>query len=178
MEILRNPKTGETFRVLESTAEVFRFDFSLAPRAAIPGAHTHPQSEQRIEVTAGALHLRVAGRQRVVRPGEAIAVAPGTPHYQWNPGDEMVRAVEEYRPGGRLHAMFATFFRLAEDGLLSSRGRVVAPLVAAAFFAEFRSEVCASPRLFQWGLDALAPLARAVGAHHRVRRAAQEAAPR
>ncbi len=115
--------------------------------------------------------MRVGGRHRVIGPGEAIAVAPGTPHFQWNPGDTAVEALEEYRPAGRLHAMFATFFRLADEGLLGRSGRVVSPLLAAAFFAEFRDEVRASPRVAQWALDLLAPLARLGGRHHAVGRA-------
>ena len=60
------------------------------------------------------------------KTGEVIAA--GAPHFQWNPGEVAVRAVEEYRPAGRLHAMFATFFRLAGAGRLNGGGRVVAPL--------------------------------------------------
>lgn len=165
--------------MVHSSAELLRFEFELRPRSAIPGTHTHPASEQRIAVSAGELHLKVGGRHRVIRPGEAIAVAPGTPHFQWNPGDTTVEAIEEYRPAGRLHAMFATFFRLAEEGMLGRSGRVVSPLLVAAFFAEFRDEVRASPRVAQWGLELLAPLARLGGRHHTVRRAriAAEASP-
>ncbi len=150
---------------------MLRFEFALGPRSAIPGTHTHPRSEQRISVSAGELHLRVGGRHRVVRPGESISVPPGTPHFQWNPGDTPVQAIEEYRPAGRLHDMFATFFRLAGEGMLGRRGRVVAPLLVAAFFAEFRDDVRASPRPAQSGLDLLAPLARLCGRHRAVQRA-------
>ncbi len=70
--------------------------------------------------------------------------------------------------------MFATFFRLASEGMLTRGGRVASPLLVAAFFAEFRDEVRATPALFQWGLDRLAPVARLLGYEDRVARAVAE----
>ena len=170
MEILRNEKTGESLAVLESTPERLRFEFILNPGAAIPAPHFHPHSAQCIEVIEGELHLHVAGRPVVVGPGESVSVPAGTTHYQWNPGEKAVRAIEAYYPRGRLHEMFATFFRLSNQGMLSRKGRVVSLLLVAAFFAEFRNEVRAWPAIAQWGLDALAPIARWLGYDERVKR--------
>lgn len=166
MEILppiRNDKTGESLRVLESTREIVRFEFELAPGQAIPAPHFHPASEQHIEVLAGELHLYVDGEHRVVRAGDALSVPAGVTHYQWNPGEVPVCAIESYRPAGELHEMFETFFRLASDGMLRRGGGIASPLLVAAFFAEFRSEVRAWPGIAQWGLDMLGPLARWLG---------------
>ncbi|NNL85383.1 MAG: cupin domain-containing protein, partial [Myxococcales bacterium] len=129
----------------------------------------HPSNEQRIGVHEGELHLYVAGEHVVVRAGESVSVSAGIPHFQWNPGVTPVRAEESYHPAGRLHDMFATFFRLSSDGMLRRGGGIASPLLVAAFFAEFRDSVRAWPTLAQWGLDALAPLARGFGYQHRVR---------
>ena len=127
-EILENPITGERLRILESTPETFKVHYSLRPHTEIAAEHFHPGKQQRVTVLSGEMHLRINGEHHVVRAGESATVPPGGHHFQWNPCDPEVVAIEEICPAGRLHEFFSVLFRLARDGKTDSRGRPSAPL--------------------------------------------------
>ena len=161
-EILENPVTGEALRVLESTPSVFKVQYSLRPHGEIAGEHFHPGKEQRITVLSGEMHLRINGAHRVVRAGESALVPAGAHHFQWNPCDSEVMAIEEIRPAGRLHEFFSVLFGLARDGKTDSQGRP-SLFLAAAVFSEFKGSI----RQARFGtrvlLDVLAPIASLLG---------------
>jgi quercetin dioxygenase-like cupin family protein len=161
-EILTNPVTGESLQILESTPRAFKIQYSLRPHGQIPGEHLHPGKEQRVTILSGEMHLRINGEHRVVRAGESATVPAGAPHFQWNPCDSEVVAIEEVCPAGRLHEFFFVLFRLAQAGKTDSQGRP-SLLLAAVLFSEFRDSIrqaAFGPRLL---LDALAPVAVALG---------------
>lgn len=135
-EQIINPITGETLHILESTNEVFKFQYQLEPHGAIASEHVHPAQQQTITVVAGELHCRVGDRQIVIRAGESVTIPAGVVHDQWNPTEKEVIAIEEYHPAGRIHQMFQTLFALARDGETDDKG-VPYPLIGAAFVAEF-----------------------------------------
>lgn len=160
--ILENPVTGEAFRVLESTPDVFKVQYSLRPHGEIAGAHFHPGKEQQITVLSGEMHLRINGAHRVVRAGESASVPAGAHHFQWNPSDAEVVAIEEIRPAGRLHEFFSVLFGLARDGKTDSQGRP-SLFLAAAVFSEFRGSIRQASFGTRLLLDVLAPIASLLG---------------
>lgn len=161
-EILENPVTGESMRILESTAETFSAQYALRPHGEIAGEHFHPHREQRISILSGAMHLRINGVHRVVRAGESATIPPGMRHFQWNPCDVEAVAVEEIRPAGRTHEFFEVLFGLARDGETNAKGEP-SLLLSAALFAEFRDSVRPAPIGMRLLLAALAPIAGALG---------------
>jgi quercetin dioxygenase-like cupin family protein len=161
-EILENPVTGESLRVLESTPQVFRVQYALRPHGEIAGEHFHPGKEQRVTVLSGEMHLRIRGEERVVRAGESATVPVGARHFQWNPSDTELVAVEEIAPAGRIHEFFSVLFQLARDGKTDSQGRP-SLLLAAALFSEFRDSIRQGPLFMRLLLDVLAPIASALG---------------
>src|SRR5262245_28182497 len=102
-EILHNPATGETIRVLESTRERFAFDYSLQPRAQIASSHAHPFQHQKFSVTSGTLVCVVDGKQVSLGAGESMVLEPGAVHDQANPHDVEVHVIEEFHPAARMH---------------------------------------------------------------------------
>ena len=52
-EILTNPVTGEAMTVRESSPEIFKIQYTMAPRGRIAVLHYHPFSAQIIRVLAG-----------------------------------------------------------------------------------------------------------------------------
>jgi len=168
-EVLANPVTGELMTVLESTPEAFRVRYSLAPRSSIASAHYHPSREQRVSVLAGEMHMRIDGVHQVLRAGESMTVPAGARHDQWNPGDIEVIAVEELRPAGRTHEMFAVLFGLATDGKTDSSG-YPSPLFSAAFLSEYGDCVQPAPLTARLILRALSPLAGALGYRRKLER--------
>lgn len=168
-EILENAVTGESMRVLESTVEAFRVQYTLRPHGEIAGEHLHPGGAHRFSVLSGELHVRVDGEHRIIRAGESASVPAGTRHYQWNPCDTEAVVIEELRPPARIHEFFCVLFRLAQDGRTDFRG-FPTPLLAAALFAEFTDTIrAASPGTRLW-LSILAPLASALGSRREIER--------
>jgi quercetin dioxygenase-like cupin family protein len=161
-EILENRVTGEAMTILQSTAEAFRFRFSLGPRCSIPGTHFHPNKEQRVSVISGEMHLRVNGVHHIVGAGESMTVPAGAHHFQWNPSDSEMIAIEEIRPAGRIHDMFATVFGLANDGRTNSRG-YPSPLLAATLVSEFKDSILPASLGLRLLFGALGPLAKILG---------------
>jgi Uncharacterized conserved protein, contains double-stranded beta-helix domain len=160
-ESISNPITGEVIKVIESTPEVFRFEFVLLPHGSAAAPHQHPV-RQTITARVGTLHTNVEGTDHVLKPGEAVVIEAGQTHTQWNPADTEVWAMEEFRPAGRMHDFFRVLFGLARDGLTNDKG-VPSTLLAAALFAEFRDSCRPGRRIDRIVLGALRPLARLTG---------------
>jgi mannose-6-phosphate isomerase-like protein (cupin superfamily) len=88
-------KDGSEIRELLSPRNSVIRKQSLAearlPVGAATREHFHRQTEEIYFITHGRGRLRVAGTERVVGPGDAIALPPGTRHKVWNTGDEPLR---------------------------------------------------------------------------------------
>lgn len=168
-EILENPVTGESMRVLESTTEVFRVQYTLRPHGEIAGAHFHPNGVHRFSVLSGEIHLRVDGEHRILHAGESATVPAGARHFQWNPCDSEAVVVEELRPPARIHEFFIVLFRLAHDGRTDAKG-FPTPLLAAALFSEFKDTIRAASVRTRLSLSILAPIASALGSRSEIER--------
>lgn len=166
-EILDNPVTGESMRILESSAQAFRAQYSLRPHGEIPGEHLHPHKEQRISVLSGEMHLRINGEHRIVRAGETATIPVGARHFQWNPCDTEAVVIEELRPAGRMHDFFTVLFGLARDGRTDANG--YPPLVlSTALFSEFRDTILPAPLGVRLLIGVLGPVALALGYRRQV----------
>src|SRR5688572_30563226 len=104
--VLENPVTGESMRVLESTAQIFKVQYSLRPHGEIAGEHFHPHQEQQISALSGEMHMRIEGEHRIVRAGETATIPVAARHFQWNPCDTEAVVIEDVRPAGRIHDFF------------------------------------------------------------------------
>jgi quercetin dioxygenase-like cupin family protein len=161
-ETLDNPVTGESMRILESSPQAFRAQYSLRPHGEIPGEHFHPHKEQTISVLSGEMHLRVDGEHRILRAGQTTTLPPGARHFQWNPSDDEAIVIEEIRPAGRIHDFFKVLFGLARDGRTDANG--YPPIVlGAAVFAEFKDSIRPGPLGLRLLIGVLGPIASAFG---------------
>jgi mannose-6-phosphate isomerase-like protein (cupin superfamily) len=119
---ISNPVTGVSIYDVpdeEGVAEI-----RLAPGAQGPAAHVHRTTEERFEVSAGAVTFRIDGRERRLGPGTGVRVSPGTPHaFRNETGDEAVLRVRTLPPNDRLGEVVATLFGLAHDGEVDDEGR-------------------------------------------------------
>jgi quercetin dioxygenase-like cupin family protein len=123
---LNHPVTGE--RIVwhdvagDTGGALLRLELFAAPGGFVAAEHVHPNQEERFEVRAGTLGLRVDGVERVLRAGDVAVVPPGRPHAWWNAGDDEARLLGELRPALRTEMFFETFFGLAQDGKVNRKG--------------------------------------------------------
>lgn len=125
-QTLKNSVTGETlvFRATsaDSGGERVVVECFVEPNGAVAAAHLHPKQEERFEVLAGELELRVGKHTIVAKPGDRILVPAGTPHRFRNVGEETAHFVCEVTPALGFEQLLETMFSLAEDGKVSRRG--------------------------------------------------------
>jgi mannose-6-phosphate isomerase-like protein (cupin superfamily) len=83
---------GSTIRELAGVPTGNAVNQSLAEATVPPGGetveHLHRASEEIYLFTSGAGRMRLGGEEGEVRAGDAVAIAPGTPHKLWNPRAE------------------------------------------------------------------------------------------
>jgi quercetin dioxygenase-like cupin family protein len=135
-------------------------------RAHAPGVprHVHPAMEEALTVIRGKVDTWVAGKQRVIGPGEGVKIAPGTPH-SWRPvGDEDARILLEVRPGSRFEVMWRQFMGLFQDGKAGPGGPSFLQIALMANEFADVMQVVGPPLFLQRALFAVvAPIARARG---------------
>jgi quercetin dioxygenase-like cupin family protein len=173
---LVNPVTGERLvirkRSRDTGGELFEMNLYLAPGGFIARAHVHPNQEERFEISGAPATFRVGGVERLYQPGEVAVVPPGTPHVWWNPSDEEVTTLIQFRPALDTETFFETLFGLATDGKVG-KGGLPNPLQMMVLARDYRREM-ALPRREQAILGPiamlLAPVARTLGYRGRYER--------
>jgi mannose-6-phosphate isomerase-like protein (cupin superfamily) len=130
-----------------------------------PPEHLHPHLQERFEVLAGLMGVRIAGHERVLHAGEQVVVPPGTPHTFWREGQDELRQITQFRPAGQMEAFFRITAGLAKDRKTNVQG--YPNLLHVAVLAQmFRGDMVLTqpPRIVQQIVfGALAPLGRLLG---------------
>lgn len=154
-EELTNAVTGLR-TVLRTTAadsggELLQVDWIGEPRWTTGPDHIHRRQEERFEVLAGQLGLRVDGVETVHGAGDVIVAAAGVPHAAWNAGEEQVHVLVDFRPALRTETAFEALAGLARDGKTTKTGVPRNPLRAALILREFDDEfaLASPPRAIQ-----------------------------
>jgi quercetin dioxygenase-like cupin family protein len=145
--------------------EVVVFETIVGPNGFVAAAHVHPMQEERFEIVAGTLGLRVGGEEIVAGPGETLTIPAGTPHRFWNSGDEEVRFRCEVRPALQFEQLLETMFALAADGKTNRKGMPNPLRLAVIARAHFDVVRLPFPPAFvqRLGLALGAPLGRLLG---------------
>jgi hypothetical protein len=81
-QILENPVSGEriVFRktASDTNGELLAFELFLAPDGHVPGAHVHPQQEERFEVVKGTMKFRKGLKTVFARAGDTVDRTTGS----------------------------------------------------------------------------------------------------
>jgi quercetin dioxygenase-like cupin family protein len=162
-QVLENPVSGERI-VFQKTAadtdgELLAFKLFLDPEGHVPGAHVHPEQEERFKVVKGTMRFQKGLKTVIASAGDTVVVSPGTMHRFANAGDELAHVLVEVRPALRMEQLLEVATSLAQEGRTNRKG-MPRPLELALFVREFEREVRVP--LVPAGLvrAALAPLAR------------------
>src|SRR5919106_3682785 len=125
-DTIENQITGERITFLATSAdtngEAVVIETVVEPDGFVAAAHVHPKQEERFEVVAGTLGLKVGNDEIVAGPGETMTVPAGTPHRFWNAGADDVRFRCEVRPALEFEQLLETMFALAADGSTNRKG--------------------------------------------------------
>jgi quercetin dioxygenase-like cupin family protein len=161
-QTIENPVSGEKITFLQTArdtnGELLEIEMELAPDGHVPGAHVHPEQEERFHVLEGTMQFRMGLKKIVAGPGETVIVPAGRVHRFANGGDETARVRVEVVPALDMEQLFETTVELALEGNTTSKG-MPKPLHLALFVRRFAREVRA-PFPPAWAVRALmAPLA-------------------
>ena len=143
-QVLENPLSGERFTfsrtARETNGEVLEFELELTPDGHVPGAHVHPEQQERFEVLEGTMKFRKGLRIVTARAGDSVVVPPGTVHRFENVGGTTARVRVEVRPALRMEELLEAAVSLAREGRTNAAGMPY-PLDLALFMREFENEV-------------------------------------
>jgi quercetin dioxygenase-like cupin family protein len=165
-QTIDNPVSGERITFVRTAADtdgaLLEFELALAADGRVPGAHVHPEQEERFRVLEGTMRFRLGLRTIVAQAGDSVTVPAGRAHKFSNAGDGPARARVEVVPALAMEDLLATTADLAREGKVLRSG-MPKPLHLALFVQRFRREVRAPfpPAPFVHALTApLAALAR------------------
>jgi quercetin dioxygenase-like cupin family protein len=143
-QTLENPVSGEKITFIQTSAdtdgELLEIQLDLDPDGAVPGAHIHPEQEERFEVLEGRMVFRMGLKKIVAEAGDVVTVPAGKIHSFKNGGDTTAKVNVQVRPALNMEELFETTVALAEDGRTTSKG-MPKPLDLALFVREFADEV-------------------------------------
>jgi quercetin dioxygenase-like cupin family protein len=143
-QIINNPVSGERIEFLRTAAdtdgELLEFELELDADGRVPGAHVHPEQEERFHVLEGTMRFRLGLRTIVAEAGETVVVPAGRVHRFANAGDEAARARVEVVPALDMEQLLCTTSELAREGNVLRSG-MPRPLHLALFVRRFRREV-------------------------------------
>jgi quercetin dioxygenase-like cupin family protein len=143
-QILQNPVSGERIEFIRTAAdtrgELLEFELELTPDGHVPGAHVHPEQEERFHVLEGTMKFRLGMRTIVAGAGETVVVPAGRTHRFVNGGDGPARARVEVVPALDMERLFETAVELAHEGRVTRKG-MPKPLHLALFVRRYEREV-------------------------------------
>jgi quercetin dioxygenase-like cupin family protein len=182
-QTISNPVSGERIHFVRTAAdtggELLEIELELALDGHVPGAHAHPEQEERFEVLEGTMVFRLGLRKIVATAGETVVVPAGRVHRFANGGDGPARARVQVTPALDMEELFETTVALATDGHVTRTG-MPKPLHLALFVGRFRREVRAPfppAAVVRLLMAPLAALARRQGHGERYEQVADVHAP-
>jgi quercetin dioxygenase-like cupin family protein len=143
-QIIQNPVSGERIEFLRTSAdtdgELLEFELELSPDGRVPGAHVHPEQEERFHVLEGTMKFRLGMRTIVAEAGDSVVVPAGRVHKFVNGGEGRARARVQVVPALDMEELLCTTAELAHEGKVLRSG-MPKPLHLALFVERFRREV-------------------------------------
>src|SRR5690242_9091267 len=97
-----NPVSGERITFVQTAAdtagELLEFELELSADGRVPGAHVHPEQEERFHVTDGEMSFRLGLRRIKAVAGDTVIVPAGRVHKFANGGAGVARCRVEVVP--------------------------------------------------------------------------------
>ncbi len=143
-QTIENPVSGERITFLQTAGDTegerLEFQLELTPDGHVPGAHVHPEQEERFHVLEGTMKFRLGLRTIVAEAGETVVVPAGRVHRFANGGDDVAKCRVEVLPALDMEQLLETTVELALEGNVTRKG-MPKPLHLALFVRRFAREV-------------------------------------
>ena len=143
-QIIHNPISGERIQFLQTAQDtdgaLLEFELQLTPDGKVPGAHVHPEQEERFQVLEGTMKFKLGFKTIVAGPGESVTVPAGARHKFANGGDCTARVRVQVEPALDMEQLLETTAELAHEGN-TLRSGMPKPLHLALFVQRFKREV-------------------------------------
>ena len=138
-DVIQVPQLGLRFEVratAETTGGAYsEFDVHGRPRGFIRAMHVHVGQTERHEVIAGAMKVKLAGKEHILKPGESIVIPPGAPHAQLPAGGGAGHIRVRLSPSGKIDEFLVRLGEMARAGQINRFG-FPRPLAGAAFIRD------------------------------------------
>lgn len=122
MTTLHDALTGQHLTFLQTRrdtdGELLEVEVRLEPGGWVP-RHVHARQDERVEVLAGTLTVKVGGVERTLQAGDVAEVRRRKVHVVRNAGDGDARFLLHVRPARRMQGAMRVLFSVA---------RVIGPL--------------------------------------------------
>lgn len=167
-KVIENPRTQQRLTFLrtagETGGELLEFEVAAEAAGASLPPHVHPEQEERIEVVAGRVRIRIAEDERVLAAGEAASVPPGVAH-SWACAGSRTRVRVSVAPAADAETLLETMYGLSRDGKTNAKGMPKPLQMAVLAHAHRREMAFAGPpvALQRALLGVLAPIGRLRG---------------
>lgn len=114
-QTIENPVSREKITFIQTSAdtdgELLEIELELSADGAVPGAHIHPEQEERFEVVEGTMAFRMGLKRIVAGPGDAVTVPAGKVHAFRNAGEDTAKVRVQVRPALAMDQLFETTSR-------------------------------------------------------------------
>ena len=125
-----NPVSGERITFLQTAADtdgaLLEFELELSADGHVPGAHVHPEQEERFHVLEGEMTFRLGARKIVATAGETVVVPAGRVHKFANKSGAPVRARVEVVPALDMEQLLDDDRRAGDRGQHEPQGHAQA----------------------------------------------------
>ena len=128
-ENIANPISGEAFKCISITPEVYAMQWTLQPKGYVPFEHIHYHQDEIFNVQKGELKVLIDGNVYIARTGERIVVPKGSRHIASNNKEEIMEALVEYTPALDYDTFMKCLCGLTADGYLDKNGGVSIPMM-------------------------------------------------
>jgi quercetin dioxygenase-like cupin family protein len=125
-KIIRNPKTGQKIRFLQtakdSDGQLLEMEATFSPYSQEPKSHYHPIQEEDFKVVTGKLNVKLNGELIVLKAGDTLHISKNEVHAMWNEAKEKAVVNWKVRPALETEYLLETTMGLATDGKTDKDG--------------------------------------------------------
>jgi quercetin dioxygenase-like cupin family protein len=123
---ISNSRTKQDIRFLQTArdtnGQLLEMESTYNAHSREPTPHYHPHQEEDFTVISGELTIRIDGRLRTLKAGDAIHISRNQIHAMWNAADAQTVVNWKVRPALNMDYLLETMTGLANDGKTDENG--------------------------------------------------------